>query len=1056
MGLSKAQMLFEIAKCLSDPIHAIENYLETEDRTQKGFVPFKLFPRQKELIEAYKVHDHNIVMKPRQAGISTTTAAYLAVLTALASNKSTQKILIAANKQETAKEFLKKIKDFTMQLPGWMDVYRPPGSESWFDPEKNSSSHYKLWNGSEVKAVASSKDALRGYTPSVIVVDEAAFIEGNKGEEFYTAAQPSLSTGGRSILISCVTDDTFVLTPKGIKEVSDFVEYDKEGGYFTKEYEVFGYGKSRKSNIFHNNGYVDTKIIKTKYSNLEGSNNHKLYAYSEKDNRFGWYKLGDLSIGDYVPIVYGHDVWGNNDDCSDFQPVENNRNKNKFNPDKITEDISYFMGLYLAEGSSYKSIKNSKHIGTSITISCGDDVSDVFNKLGLNHSYDGEWQYTTGSKELGEFMEYIGFDLSKKAKEKVIPKRIFELSRNNIISFIRGFMDGDGYSRSDNGKVGLCSSSKRLVEQFRILFMNLGILCEYQETMMEPTEKVKVHSMNYRLNISDKKYSKLYYDIIGFGFERKQLKEQYLTKRVVRNTHDVVPMGADIVREVYSNSSNGLKYFRDKGCDISHITKKNSKSKHISREFLLSFLDIVNEERGLVKDNITWVQIKDIQSNKNHTYDFSLPDSPEDFWCHSVLYNGILGHQTPNGHDPLYHKAYITAERGKNNFNIVSMRWYEDPRYNGKNDGSGMSWILRDEKTDNVIEEIVDPKSGHGPDAVVPEQKWPEMIEKGYIPRSKWFDDMCAQLNHNARSIAQELLCSFVGSGDNVIDDKYKNRQDRDNVREPVRKEWVDGNMWIWEDPIAGHEYILSADPSSGSSDDFAGICIWDYTTGNQVAEYHGKVAPDILGEIANYYGGSYDAFIVVDITGGWGASVVLKLIELGYPKKRLYYDVTVGIDSVENNRSLQKYMDKGKLPGLNFQKNRNTIISKLEESIRLDSFKIRSKRTLAEIETFVFINGRADHMKGYHDDLLMCVGMCCFVASTSFKDLEKSKGQAKAMISGWSTYTSDVSEVEGLNEVVNTGFYTGNDNKNKDKQTLQQTQEHMWMFSGLPGFKKK
>jgi len=202
MSLSKAQMLYEIGKSLKDPIYAIESYLETEDRTQGGFVPFKLFPRQKELVRAYESHEHNIVMKPRQAGISTTTAAYLAILTALSSNKSTQKILIAANKQETAKEFLKKIRDFTVQLPSWMDVYRGPNSDSWFDPEKNSSSHYKLWNGSEVKAVASSKDALRGYTPSVIVVDEAAFIEGNKGEEFYTAAQPSLSTGGRSILIS--------------------------------------------------------------------------------------------------------------------------------------------------------------------------------------------------------------------------------------------------------------------------------------------------------------------------------------------------------------------------------------------------------------------------------------------------------------------------------------------------------------------------------------------------------------------------------------------------------------------------------------------------------------------------------------------------------------------------------------------------------------------------------------------------------------------------------------------------------------------------------------
>jgi hypothetical protein len=612
MSLSKGQMLYEIGKCLKDPIYAIENYLETEDRTQGGFVPFKLFPRQKELVDAYRVHDHNIVMKPRQAGISTTTAAYLAILTALASNKSTQKILIAANKQETAKEFLKKIRDFTVQLPGWMDVYRPAGSDSWFDPEKNSSSHYKLWNGSEVKAVASSKDALRGYTPSVIVVDEAAFIEGNKGEEFYTAAQPSLSTGGRSILIS-----------------------------------------------------------------------------------------------------------------------------------------------------------------------------------------------------------------------------------------------------------------------------------------------------------------------------------------------------------------------------------------------------------------------------------------------------------TPNGHDPLYHKAYVTAERGKNNFNIVSMKWYEDPRYNGKNDGSGMSWVLRDEKTDDVVEEIVDPKSGHGPDAVVPEESWPRMIEEGYVPRSKWFDDMCAQLNHNARSIAQELLCSFVGSGDNVIDDKYKNRQEKNNVREPIRKEWIDGNMWIWEDAIEGHQYIMSADPSSGSSDDFAGVCIWDFTTGNQVAEYHGKVAPDVLGEICKYYGESYDAFIVVDITGGWGASVVLKLIELGYPKRRLYYDVTVGIDSVENNKALQKYMDKGKLPGLNFQKNRNTIISKLEEAIRLDSFKIRSKRALTEIETFVFISGRADHMKGYHDDLLMSIAMCCFVGATSFKDLENSKGQAKAMVNSWAVTTTNTEDVSAINEVINVGFYTDeNKNKPKDRQSLEQTQEYMWMFAGMTGFR--
>lgn len=596
--MTKAQMLYEIGKCLNDPVYAIESYLTTEDRTQGGFVQFKLFPRQKELIGGYKKHQHNIVMKPRQAGISTTTAAYLSVLTALASSKSTQKILIAANKQETAKEFLKKIKDFTMQLPSWMDVHRPPNSDSWFNPEKNSSSHYKLWNGSEVKAVASSKDALRGYTPSVIVVDEAAFIEGNRGEEFYTAAQPSLSTGGKSILIS-----------------------------------------------------------------------------------------------------------------------------------------------------------------------------------------------------------------------------------------------------------------------------------------------------------------------------------------------------------------------------------------------------------------------------------------------------------TPNGHDPLYYVAYKNAKTGRNNFNIVEMRWYEDPRYN-----KGMKWLLRDQMTEDLIDE----KEEWDP------EKWSQMVKEGWEPTSSWFEDMCAQLNHNKRSIAQELLCDFQGSGDQVIDDKYIKFHEDNNVTEPIRKEWIDGNMWIWEDPIENHKYIMAIDAASGSADDFGSIWLLDFDTGNQVAEYHGKVSPDILGEIGHYYGESYNAYVVVDVTGGYGVSTVLKMLELGYPVKRMYYDTPIGIDMLENNKQLQKYMSNGRMPGLNFQKNRNTIVMEGEKAIRMNSVKIRSIRTLTELPTFVYINNRPDHTKGSHDDLLMGLFMCVFVGMTSFKDLEKSKGHVKAMVNSWAVATNDTSDVSELNEVVNMGFYTDPKSTIKDKQTLQQTQEYMWMFSGLPGFKKQ
>lgn len=1038
---NKTQKLLELAKCIKDPIYTIENYLTTFDQTQKGFVSFKLFPKQKELIKAYKKEQFNIVMKPRQAGVSTTTAAYIAVMTALADPQSPQRVLILANKQETAIEFLKKVKDFTSQLPSWMNVWAPPtkpGDEpSWYDAEKNSAKHYRLTNGSEVKAVATSMDALRGYTPTLLVMDEAAYIEG--GEEVYAAAQPALSTGGGAILISCVTKDTFVFTNKGIREVGDFVDENRKGGYNIDNYEVLGYGGLRGSNIMFNNGNVDTKIIKTKITNLEGSLNHKLYVYSDKNKSFGWYQLKDLSVGDYVPVVYNQNIWGYNDDCSDFIITENKRNRNKFKINKITEDVSYFMGLFLAEGSSYKSIKNGKHVGTSITISCGDDISGIFKKLGLKYSFDGKFHYTTSSKELGGFLEYMGFDLALKAKLKTIPKRIFSLSKKNVISFIRGFMDGDGYSRSDNGNVGLCSSSKRLVEQFRVLFMNLGILCEYQEKLTPPTKRVKVESMNYRLHMNSKN-SKLFYDLIGFNLKRKDVKKHNLVMYKIHEPHDVVPMGGDIIRNNYHKNGLGLKYFSDRGCKISHITRTNSKVNHVSRGLLLSYLDIVNESYNNISHNIMWVEVKSIEDGKNDTYDFSLPNNDDDMWCHSVLYNGILGHQTPNGMDALYYKTYMAAktkEKTNNPFNIVEMRWFQDPRYN-----KDMKW-LKFNDAGEVIEEIVDMNYDN----------FDRLESEGWQPISPWYEKMCAQLNHNQRKIAQELNCTFNGSGDNVINEKYIDYHRKNNIQDPVRMEWLDGGMWIWEDPQLGHEYIMAIDASSGSADDFSTICIMDFTTGNQVAEYHGKVAPDILGEIAVEYGNRYEAFAVVDITGGYGVSSVLKMIELSYPVKRMYYDQIIGIDAVTNNKTLEKHMRDGKLPGLNFQKNRNTIVTKLEESVRLNSFKVRSIRALAEMDTFVFKGGRADHMKGYHDDLLMGIAMCCYVAQTSFKDLQKSQGQTKAMLDSWVVSTNTTDTIQELNVTENNHMNSRGD---LSKQVQYANSEHNWVFFGMAGFTDK
>ena len=201
--LTGQEILKEYAHCLMDPIYAIESYLETFDKTQEGFVPFKLFPKQKEIVQAFKEHRFNIAVKPRQAGVSTTTAAFLSVQVGFADIDNPEAILILANKQDMAQEFLAKVKDFLLQLPRWVW-----GPEYYGSPEKDKKSIFlseskkelKLPNNSRVKAVATSKDALRGYTPTTLVMDEAAFID--NGAIVFGAALTALGTGGRATLIS--------------------------------------------------------------------------------------------------------------------------------------------------------------------------------------------------------------------------------------------------------------------------------------------------------------------------------------------------------------------------------------------------------------------------------------------------------------------------------------------------------------------------------------------------------------------------------------------------------------------------------------------------------------------------------------------------------------------------------------------------------------------------------------------------------------------------------------------------------------------------------------
>jgi hypothetical protein len=391
---------------------------------------------------------------------------------------------------------------------------------------------------------------------------------------------------------------------------------------------------------------------------------------------------------------------------------------------------------------------------------------------------------------------------------------------------------------------------------------------------------------------------------------------------------------------------------------------------------------------------------------------------------------------TPRGMDELYYKTYDLAKQKKNGFNIIEMKWYEDLRYN-----KDLRWVK-----DDVIELETEFTFA----------SYEKRISDGWKPTSSWYEEMCEGMNNDAKMIAQELDVSFIGSGGNVIDEQFIDLQIKNNVKEPIIMLGADKDTWIWELPQEGHQYIMGVDVSRGDGEDSSTIVIIDFTTMEQVLEYKGKIQPDLLAQLVEEYGEQYKAYTVVDVTGGMGVSTVLKLMEFNY--KRLHYETTNGKILSARQRELSRYDTNSKTPGFHATNVRLPMVSNLEYKIRTNAVKIRSMRLAMEMKTFVYKNGRPDHMDGYHDDLLMSLAMCLWVLEHSFKNLERLEKQNKAILNSW--VIGNTKTLEQIELEKGSGFVSKN-NRNKAampkpkfnptvaKNMQDPTGQFLWLFSG-------
>lgn len=368
----------------------------------------------------------------------------------------------------------------------------------------------------------------------------------------------------------------------------------------------------------------------------------------------------------------------------------------------------------------------------------------------------------------------------------------------------------------------------------------------------------------------------------------------------------------------------------------------------------------------------------------------------------------ILMISTPNGKDQLYYRTYSKAIKKENNYHSVEFKWFQDLRYN-----RNLKWYKRNKDTGQIewfYEKVLD-KLGN---IEYNEEHWRKMEQDGWTPTSPWFEDMCKTFNGDEIKIAQELEVSFLGSSDNVIAPEVIEMQLKMNVRVlpddwNLRDEFVK-ETWIWKDPIPGHRYICAVDPSSGAADDRTAIEIFDvdaiddngFPCVDQVLEYYGKKTGDEIGEMVSLYAMTYnEALVVVECIGGYGDATVLTLQRLNYPN--LYYEQP-SLKSYTIERAYSKFNLKpgDQLPGFRNNALRTQMIQSFITVVKENVFKIRSMRVINEMETWIYKNGRPDHMDGCHDDSLTCLSMGVFIMNYFLLKNEKDKSKDMSIVKSW------------------------------------------------------
>jgi len=157
----------EIKRCSEDIFYFMDNYVKITTKDGINYPDLRYY--QREFLETILPNENEsiVALLPRQSGKSISVSIYLCWCLLFYKDIN---IGVAAQIKSMAKEFLLKVKNIFIYLPIWLT----PGVKVWNELS------IAFENGMRMIADTASSNSFRGYTMSIVVTDESAYITGKE------------------------------------------------------------------------------------------------------------------------------------------------------------------------------------------------------------------------------------------------------------------------------------------------------------------------------------------------------------------------------------------------------------------------------------------------------------------------------------------------------------------------------------------------------------------------------------------------------------------------------------------------------------------------------------------------------------------------------------------------------------------------------------------------------------------------------------------------------------------------------------------------------------